>query len=404
MTARGRAVLALGVFCWVAALVFGSRALYPVAAGLVLVVPLALAWVRLSVRRPHVSRRWSGETLLEGDEVAVELTLTRDSGTPLPTVVAHERIGRLGEWEVELRPRGRGRYVGAYWPGVAVRGRHRFAPLRLSLSDPFGLAEAGLSIEEQQALVVYPRLVELERLFFEGGAGPNDGRRLLLRRPAGFELHSVRDHQQGESLRRVHWPSTARRGALMVKELEDSPRDEVAVLLDGDAAAVAGTSPDSSFDAAVRAAGSILRAQIRRGRRCVLALNTAGRETQAVSADGPEWQRALELLAAAEPDARTPAAALLESGVGPAARSLELVVVTSRIEPALVNRLLERALSRRAVALVHVEPSSFAGAPRRPEPGLLRLQAAGVPVAVVQRGADLAGALGGAQPAEAAHA
>jgi uncharacterized protein (DUF58 family) len=386
MTARGRSVLALGVFCWVAAVVFGSRALYPVAAGLVLAVPLAVAWVRLSVRRPHVSRRWSGESLVEGDEVAVELTLTRDSGTPLPAVVAHERIGRLGEWEVELRPRGGGRYVGAYWPGVAVRGRHRFAPVRLSLSDPFGLAEAVLSIEEQQALVVYPRLVELERLFFEGGAGPNDGRRLLLRRPAGFELHSVRDHQQGESLRRVHWPSTARRGALMVKELEDSPRDEVAVLLDGDAAAVAGTSPDSSFDAAVRAAGSILRAQIRRGRRCVLALNTAGRETQGVSADGPEWQRALD------------------SGVGPAARSLELVVVTSRIEPALVNRLLERALSRRAVALVHVEPSSFARSPRRPEPGLLRLQAAGVPVAVVRRRSDLAAALAGAQPAQAVHA
>lgn len=189
----------------------------------------------------------------------------------------------------------------------------------------------------------------------------------------------------------------------MVKELEDAPRDEVAVLVDGDAAGVVGAPPDSSFDAAVRAAGSILLAQVRRGRRSILALNTAGRETQAVTSDGPEWQRALELLAAAEPDARTPAAALLDSGVGPAARSLELVVVTSRIEPALVSRLLERALTRRPVALVHVDAASFAGGPRRPEAGLLRLQAAGVPVAVVRRGEDLAEALKGAR-AEAAHA
>ena len=92
----------------------------------------------------------------------------------------------------------------------------------------------------------------------------------------------------------------------MVKELEDSPRDEVAVLLDGDPAASAGAPPESSFDVAVRAAGSILLAQVRRGRRCVLVLNTAGREMQAVSSDGPEWQRALELLAAAEPDAHGP--------------------------------------------------------------------------------------------------
>ena len=101
-----------------------------------------------------------------------------------------------------------------------------------------------MALENQQALVVYPRLVELERLFLDGGAGPEHGRQLLLRRPVGFDLHSVRDYQQGESLRRIHWPSTARRGSLMVKELEDSPRDEVAVLLDGDPVAVAGSPPD----------------------------------------------------------------------------------------------------------------------------------------------------------------
>jgi uncharacterized protein (DUF58 family) len=404
MTARGRAVLGLGVVCWIAAVVFGSRALFPVAAGLVLVVPLALAWVRVTLRQPRVNRRWPHEDLFERCDVTVELELEREPGVPLATVVAHERAGGLAEQEVELRARGRGRRAGSYLLRDVPRGRHSFSPVRLSIADPFGLAETEMSLDERQALVVYPRLTELDRLFFDGGAGPEHGRRLLLRRPVGFELHSVRDYQQGESLRRVHWPSTARRGALMVKELEDSPRDEVAVLLDGDSAAVVGSPPDSSFDTSVRAAGSILIAQLRRGRRCVLALNTAGRETQTLSSDGPEWQRVLELLAAAEPDASRPAAALLESGANPATRSLELVVVTSRIEPALVNRLLERALTRRAAALVHVEAGSFAGRPRRPEPMLLRLQAAGVPVAVVRQGDDLAVALAGVGAGEAAHA
>jgi len=404
MTGRGRAVLALGVVCWIAAFLFGSRALFPVAAGLVLAVPLAIAWVRVTLRQPRLRRQWPHEDVLERGDVTVELVLEREAGIPLPTVVAHERVGRLAEREVELRPQGRGRHGGSYRLTDLPRGRHRFSPVRLSITDPFGLAESAVPIDEQQALVVYPRLTELERLFFDGGAGPEHGRRLLLRRPVGFDLHSVRDYQQGESLRRVHWPSTARRGALMVKELEDSPRDEVAVLLDGDAAAVACSPPDSSFDAAVRVAGSILLAQIRHGRRCVLALNTSGRETQTVSSDGLEWQRALELLAAAEPDAPHPAAKLLESGISPAARALELVVVASRIEPGLVDRLLERALTRRAVALVHVETASFAGRPHRPEPSLLRLQAGGIPVAVVRRGDDLAVALAGAGAVEAAHA
>jgi uncharacterized protein (DUF58 family) len=404
MTPRGRAVLGLGVVCWIAAVVFGSRALFPVAAGLVLVVPLALAWVRITLRQPRVTRRWSHENLLERGDVTVDLVLEREPGVPLATVVAHERVGDLAEPEVELRSRKRGRHSGSYRLHDVPRGRHSFSPVRLSIADPFGLAEAQLALEDRQSLVVYPRLTELDRLFFDGGAGPEHGRRLLLRRPVGFELHSVRDYQQGESLRRVHWPSTARRGALMVKELEDSPRDEVAVLLDGDAAAVVGSPPDSSFDTAVRAAGSILLAQLRRGRRCVLAMNTAGRELQTVSSDGPEWQRALELLAAAKPDADRPAAALLESGISPAARSLELVVITSRVEPALVSRLLERALTRRAVALVHVDAASFAGRAHRPEPAVLRLQAAGVPVAAVRQGDDLAVVLGGVGAGESAHA
>jgi uncharacterized protein (DUF58 family) len=411
MTARGRAVLALGVFCWIVAIIFGSPALYPVAAGLVLVVPLAAAWVRITLRQPHLSRRWRQEDavwrnddLLERDDVRIQLELEREPGVPLPNVVAHERIGRLGEQEVELRPHKRGRQWGSYRLYNVSRGRHRFEPVRLSIADPFGLAEAKVTLDEQQALVVYPRLVELERFFFEGGAGPEHGRRLLLRRPVGFDLHSVRDHQPGESLRRVHWPSTARRGALMVKELEDSPRDEVAVLLDGDPAGVTGSPPDSSFDVAVRVAGSILRAQVRSGRRCVLLLNSAGRETQVVSSDGPEWQRALELLAAVEPDASGSAAALLQSAEAPAARSLELVVVTSRVERPLVDRLLQRALTRRPVALVQVEPESFVGRRRNPNPELLRLQTAGVPIAVVRQGDDLATVLHGTSGAEVARA
>jgi uncharacterized protein (DUF58 family) len=403
MTPRGRGVLALGVLCWIVAIVFGSAAIYPVAAGLVLAVLLAVAWVRITLRQPYVSRRWGKDDLLERGEVDVRLELQHEPGVPLPSVVAHERIGRLGEREVELRSEGPGRHEGSYLLYDMPRGRHRFEPVRLSIADPFGLAEARLTLDGRQTLVVYPRLVELERLFFDGGAGPEHGRRLLLRRPVGFDLHSVRDYQQGESLRRVHWPSTARRGSLMVKELEDSPRDEVAVLLDGDPAGVTGSPPDSSFDVAVRAAGSILRAQVRSGRRCVLVLNNAARDTQLISADGPEWQRALELLAAAEPDAQSPAASLLRSADAPASRSLELVVVTSRIERSLVDRLLERALTRRAVALVHVEAESFAGVARRPVPELLRLQAAGVPVAVVRRGDDLAAALHGANVTEAAH-
>jgi hypothetical protein len=188
----------------------------------------------------------------------------------------------------------------------------------------------------------------------------------------------------------------------MVKELEDAPRDEVAVLLDADARATAGTPPDSSFDMQVRAAGSILLSHVRRKRRAALIVNSALRETQRVQSADRDWRLALEVLAAVDATGETPVSALLAEEDSLAARALELTVVTARLAPDLVDRLVQRALGHRAISVVYVEAASFNGSPRRPEPGLLRLQAAGVPLAVLRRGDDLAAKLGAADALEAA--
>ena len=384
MTTRGRVVLALGVVVYLTAWVFGSRALYPVATGLVLAVVLALGWVRLSTRSPHVHRHGATRDVLEGDDVRIDLVVEATSAVPPPSLVAHERPGRLAERRVELYRAGRRRFAGGFELRRVPRGRYAFDTVRLTIEDPFALARASLVQGEPQALVVYPRLVELTRLFSEGRAQAQDGRRLLLRRPTGYELHGVREYVEGESLRNVHWRSTARRGRLMVKEVEDAPSDEVAVLLDGDERGAVG----ESFEVAVRAAGSILRAHVRRGQRCALVVNSASRDVQTVTSEG-EWHRALEVLAGAEPTAHTRAFALLQLDGGVVARSLELVVVTARVDVPLADRLVQRALSRRGTSLVYVEATPG------PEPQLLRLQAAGIPVAVVRPGDDLAAALGG---------
>ncbi|HZS23476.1 MAG TPA: DUF58 domain-containing protein [Gaiellaceae bacterium] len=381
-TRRGRAVAVLGVVVYLAAWTFGSRALYPVSVGLVLVVVLASAWVRFSARPPQVRRHGLARDVVEGDNVRIDLEVTGTGRVAPPTMVAHERPGSLGERRVELHRVGRRRFAATYDLWRVPRGRYAFDEIRLTIEDPFALARTELVQGEPQALVVYPRLVHLDRLFSDGGAHVHDGRRLLLRRPSGYELHGVREYVEGESLRKVHWRTTARRGTLMVRELEDAPRDEIAVLLDG--FGIAG----EAFEVAVRAAGSLVQANLRRGRRCALQLNSALRESQVVGTEG-DWRRALELLAAAEPTARTPAVALLQADGGLVARSLELIVVTAHVDVALADRLVQRALSRRRASVVHVDLDGS------PKPQLLRLQAAGVPVAVVRAGEPLADALAG---------
>jgi hypothetical protein len=175
----------------------------------------------------------------------------------------------------------------------------------------------------------------------------------------------------------------------------------VAVVLDGDATAVVG----ESFDVQVRAAGSLLHAHARRGRRAMLIVNAAAAESHRVHSDAGEWWSALELLASVEPTAKTPVTALLGRQGNSAVRALELVVVTARLAPGLGDRLIQRALAQRAVSVVYVDAATFGPKGRgAPEPELLRLQAAGVAVAIVRRGDDLAAVLSARTAEEALRA
>ena len=399
LTRRGRLLLVLGGALYVAAWAFGSQALYPVAIGFLLVVLVSALSVHAAARPMAYRRRAGTGEHVEGDDVLVDVEVEPRGPVRLASVSVVERFARLGERRIPLRRDGRflrGRYVLRSVP----RGRYSLDQATALVEDPFGLEQGSVPLAEQGALLVLPRIVELDLLFSESGTRADNGRRLLLRRPSGFDVHSVREYEEGESLRKVHWKSTARRGQLMVKELQDEPRDEVAILLDADARSVAG----DSFDAQVRVAGSMLRTQVVRDRRAVLVVNSLRQEVVRVQTALGEWRQALETLAAVEPTGQVPLAALLVDDSGPAARAFELAIVTSRLDAGLVDRVVHRSLAQRRVSVVYVDAPTFAGGRPSREPGLLRLQASGVPVAVVRRGDDLQFVLGTAMKREVARA
>lgn len=392
LTDRGRWVLAVGGLTYLVAWAFGSEPLYPVAVGLVLAVGIAALWVRLLARPMSLRRTLGRGEHVDGDDVPVHLELEVDGSLPATSLLLVERIARLGERRTVLERRGGGLHGGYLLEGVP-RGRYPIESAEIVIEDPFALERVDVALERRESLLVYPRLVDVDRLFSDAGARTPGGRRLLLRRPTGFELHSVRQHAEGESLRRVHWPQTARRGELMVKELEDAPRDETAVFLDADASVVVGTAPDSSFEVQVRAAGSILRSHARRGRRTSLVVNAQTPIYQRIHSYEGDWHLALEILASVAPDGHVPAAHVLADETGPAARALEVTVVTAILSPKLVERMVQRAFAHYAATIVYVDPRSFAEGPVAPDheafAQLLRLDRAGVAVAVVRRGDDL---------------
>jgi uncharacterized protein (DUF58 family) len=382
----------LGIGVTAAALAFGSRPLGVAGVGLLLAAVATRVWAGLVRGEVSVSFTPIPPTVHERERVRLKIEALRSSQVPVGSAVVHGILGRLGDFSCRLRGHGR-RLTGEVDLGRLPRGRFSLSDARLVLGDHLGLESVSRPVRTDGfAIVVWPRLVELDTLFNEAGRLGDNGRRLLLHRPAGYDLHSVRAYAQGESLRRVHWPTTARTGQLMVKELEDTPRDSVVVLLDCDPACAAGRPPDSSFDAAVRVAGSLVLHHASRAKRCTLV--TTGKEGAVLpvnTLDG-DFAAMLGTLAAAEPDAIHGVASWLQQLHRRTPETGELLVVTANLEPSATEALLAAA-ARRLVSVVWIDAPSYAGKPTRAATGPLRLSAAGIPTAVVRQGEDLAAAL-----------
>jgi uncharacterized protein (DUF58 family) len=398
MTTRGRRLLLLAAGLYLVSWGFGTAVMFPVAIGLSIAPLVALVWVK-ALDRPMLLRRRTGHLeLTEGQSVDVGLEVRPDTGGPIPgRAVMRDRLGSR-VFEAELGRRGRvlrGRYEIANAP----RGRYRMDGAELLIADPFGLAEARIPLDRADQMLVYPRVYELEGLFTDGGTPGGDRGRSMLHRTAGYDLHSIREHQVGESLRRVHWRSTARRRQLMVKELQDTPRDEACVLLDGEAAAVTGAAPDSSFDMQVRAAASLLRRMSDAGQRSSLVIHAAQRSRYRLGFGSGDWAAVLGELAAVEATAPRPLAELLgESGRGPdPVDAARIFVITAGMSAILAERVLGMSSSQCEPAVVWIDAASFAAAKRKkdtaPEAAALRLTRSGVAVARIRAGDHVGQAL-----------
>jgi uncharacterized protein (DUF58 family) len=357
----------------------GSTPLSLAGAGLGVAGAIAVSW-GAAARRIRVERRPTPAVLTEGE--ALEVTVTLRAPRLLPgTFRFTESVGPLDAKPIALR---RGRPT-SLRVGPLPRGIHVVGPGRFLADDPLGLVRLAGEGPPGSALRVRPRVVELDGTFVEGAFADGGTRRRATVRLAGSEPHGIRAYRDGESLRAVHWVSSARRGRLMVREMEEPPRDESSVVLDLDVAGSAGPPGASSLDEATRAAAALVRAGAIRGRRTGLLLAGPRAVRFTVASLGTDWEEALDALAAAEAVPGGCAAALLgrdaEAG---------LVLVTGRP----LEHLAPLLLRERAAAVVAVDAPTYAGAPASaPEPALLRLAAAGVPVAILRAGDDLASVL-----------
>lgn len=124
--------------------------------------------------------------------------------------------------------------VGYYQLRLSKRGRYEFGPLRVSTRYPLGLIERSLVVRESAATLVYPRIGRLSPTFKRQMLGANEQVEVPQSRFGVFddEFHTLREYRTGDNPRAIHWRTSARRGALIVREYQQNREHNLLVIID----------------------------------------------------------------------------------------------------------------------------------------------------------------------------
>lgn len=232
ITKHGRWVCAASVGVLVAGMILG----YPtfVVTGVIglVVLGIELLWV-IGGSDLDVKRELPAARATRGDEGLVEyLTFSNPSSRMTTPAYARERIG---ESEVHINlPRipGRGDQRRPLPIPTQRRAVIQLGPTSFVRSGPFGLFRVVKSAEGTATFFVHPRQHQVST--FPGSLIPSlDNESSDMSTRGSQVFHSIREYQQGDDPRHIHWRTTARRGGtLHVRQHIDLTRPDIRIVLD----------------------------------------------------------------------------------------------------------------------------------------------------------------------------
>ncbi|MCS7260075.1 MAG: DUF58 domain-containing protein [Anaerolineae bacterium] len=305
------------------------------------------------------------------------------------------------------------------------RGRFRIGPLVLCAGDPFGLFLFQREIGLTSVLTVYPFTAELPG--FSPPTAEREGNVWQRRHTYDVTINaaSVREYVPGDSFNRIHWPSSARLGRLIVKEFERDALAEVWLVLDMEQRAHIARQTDegdrvdlsppshvppenpgitllmpATQEYAVASAASLARHfLLERNWPLGLVTYAYGQRRTFVPPDygARQLDRVLSLLAVLQPMGGVSLAQVLEMENAYLTRNALLLIITSSVyDPQWVAAVQHPVWRGGRAMVVLIDPVSFlseSAAIGATEAVSLALQERGVPCSIVRRGDHLSDAL-----------
>lgn len=267
------ALVAIGV-----ALLWEGRPAYSFAYLFLVLFFLWQHWQTKAASQIRISRRPQENRFFPQDFGEVQLNVVNNSNFPFPWVSLGDKIphnllagGRLERLVFPLP--GRAQNELSFNLSPRQRGVYRLGPLELAVGDLFGINTQRFSVPDFQTVVVYPQVHPLTELALP--ARLPFGNLQAVRRiyPDPTRLAGVRPYEQGDPLRTLHWPATARTHSLQVKQFEHTVTANCLIFLNLHEKDYEVASFYPTTELAISTAASLASALITAGESCGLFTN-----------------------------------------------------------------------------------------------------------------------------------
>jgi hypothetical protein len=244
------------------------------------------------------------------------------------------------------------RHSGHYQARLNRRGRYRLGPARLTARFPLGIVERGLLFPLSGEILVYPRLGRLSSRWMREHFLASDlvERRELRQGAFDDEFHRIREYRWGDNPRAIHWRTSARHNALMVREYHQSRDLNLMVLADLWLPARPEARDRERLELALCVMATMCVSHMKESRDSTLHVAVAGKRLARWNGESrmSNVDPLMDLFAVAEGIEHPEVAALLQQSASKRLRGTRIVMITTRAPGSAERRDLDRVVSQQA--------------------------------------------------------
>ena len=345
------------------AYITGIRLAYSLLYALVLLFVVSYVWSRLAATNLQVDRVSPEGQYQVGDRFEEHFTITNGSWIPVPLIelTDYSNLPGYNPGRVfSLKGRRSRRWTSR--GEFKQRGLFTFGPIDLRYGDPFGLFTRTLRLPGSRSVVVYPvvRPVGALDALAPSTAGDEQQRGRVLDIPPNAT--TIREYVPTDSVKRIHWASSARLARLMSRSFETREGGDAWIVLDLQGSVHAGEAPESTLEYAMSMAASLTDAALRKGSAIGLVSNDSHSSVIEAARGDQQRKKLFEHFTLAQADGTISLATLLRNQRQQWQHHRGgLIVITPSGDERWLEALLDLGVRGQRSLVIYLDPQGFGG-------------------------------------------